>query len=299
MKLLTFLKDGKEQAGILNRSEKAIIPLKALLEKSGIHTVMDIAGLAALGDPAFLEALREIRDRFDYEEIPLEAAKLCAPIPWPVRNLICLGTNYRDHVREVKKAYPNSKIDIPRAPIYFSKAAWPAIGHGDPIPAHKGLTEQLDYEVELAVVIGKDGRDIPAEKAEEHVFGYTIVNDVTAREMQARRNQWFKGKSLDGFSPMGPWIVTADEIPFPVHLDMKAWVNGELRQDSNSDQLIFDIPAIIEDLSKGTTLRAGDIILTGTPAGVGLGFNPPLYLQPGDVVKCWIEKIGTLENPVA
>lgn len=298
MKLLTYLYDGKEQVGVLNREETAVVPLRSLLDKSGIHAEMDMKSFIEYAEKDFLKALEDVRDRFDYEEISLESIKLCAPIPYPERNLICLGTNYSDHVREVKKAYPKANFEMPKEPIYFSKAAWPAIGDGDVIPAYEGLTSQLDYEVELAVILGKGGKNIPAEEAAEYIFGYTILNDMTARDIQAHKKQWFKGKSFDGFSPMGPWITTADEIPLPAHLNMKAWVNGEIRQDSNSNQLIFDIPYIIEDLSKGMTLRAGDVILTGTPAGVGLGFNPPKYLKSGDVVTCWIEKIGTLENTV-
>lgn len=298
MRLLTYLHDGKEHAGVLNKDKTAIVKLKDLLSKSGIEMEMDIAGLIELGDEDFLKALEEIRDRFEYDEVQLEEAKLCAPVPYPARNLICLGTNYSDHVMEVRKEYPNLKVDMPEEPIYFSKAAFPATGDGDAIPANEGYVVQLDYEVELAVVIGKEGKNIPKEEAEDYIFGYTIANDVSARKVQSGKKQWFKGKSFDGFSPMGPWIVTKDEIPFPVKLDMKAWINGEIRQDSNTEHMIFDIPHIIEDLSRGMTIRKGDIILTGTPAGVGLGFNPPKYIGKGDTVKLWIEKIGEIENVV-
>ncbi len=298
MKFLTYLDNGKEIAGVLNSDNTAAIKLKDLFVKSGIEMEYDIAGLIEYGNEEFVQALEEIRDRFEFDEIGIEKLKLCAPIPYPVRNLICLGTNYADHVIEARKAYPKANFETPREPIYFSKVACPATGDGDSIPFNEGLVSQLDYEIELAIVIGKEGKNISRENAEEHIFGYTVANDVSARKMQTGKRQWFKGKSLDGFAPMGPWIVTRDEIPFPIKLDMKAWVNGELRQDSNTDQMIFDIADIIEDLSKGMTLRRGDIILTGTPAGVGLGFNPPKYMKNGDVVKLWIEKIGTIENKV-
>ncbi|MBK5251401.1 MAG: fumarylacetoacetate hydrolase family protein [Peptostreptococcaceae bacterium] len=298
MKFLTYLNDGKGIAGVLNRDETAVIKLKDLLKKSGIEMEMDIAGLIEYGNEEFLKALEEIRDRFEYDEIGIENLKLCAPIPYPIRNLICLGTNYADHVREARKAYPDANFETPKEPIYFSKAVWPATGDGDIIPSNEGLVTKLDYEVELAIIIGKEGKDISRDKAEEYIFGYTVANDVSARRLQMDKRQWFKGKSLDGFSPMGPWIVTRDEMLFPIKLDMKAWVNDELRQDSNTNQMIFDIADIIEDLSKGMTLRRGDIILTGTPAGVGMGFNPPKYLKSGDTVKCWIDKIGTIENKV-
>src|SRR6056297_2866441 len=298
LRLLTYLYKGKEHAGVLNKDNTAVIKLKDLLSKSGIEMELDISGLIELGDEDFIKALEEIRDRFEYDELNINDVKLCAPISYPVRNLICLGTNYSDHVMEVRKAYPTLKVDMPKEPIYFSKAAWPITGDGDAIPANEGLVSQLDYEVELAVVIGKEGKNISRENAEDYIFGYTIANDVSARKVQSGKKQWFKGKSFDGFSPMGPWIVTKDEIPFPVKLDMKAWINGELRQDSNTGQMIFDIPYIIEDLSKGMTLRKGDIILTGTPAGVGLGFNPPKYIKKGDTLRLWIEKIGEIENRV-
>jgi len=298
MRFLTYEDKGKKIAGVLNKDKTAVIKLSDLLAKSGIKIELDIEGLIEYGDEEFIKALEEIRDRFEYDEIEIEELKLCAPIPYPTRNLICLGTNYADHVIESRKAYPDANFEMPKEPIYFSKAVWPATGKGDPIPLNEGLVTKLDYEIELAIIIGKEGKDIAKEKAQEHIFGYTIANDVSARRLQMDKKQWFKGKSLDGFSPMGPWIVTKDEIPFPIKLDMKAWVNEEIRQDSNTDQMIFDIPEIIEDLSKGMTLRRGDIILTGTPAGVGMGFNPPKFLKEGDLVKCWIEGIGTIENKV-
>lgn len=196
------------------------------------------------------------------------------------------------------KSLPGGKAAIPDHPIYFTKVADPVIGHMDKVLIPKDYTEKIDYEVELAIIIGKDGKDISPEDVESHIFGYTIGNDISARDVQTKHVQWFKGKSLDTFTPMGPWIVHKSEIEFPVELDIRCKVNNEIRQNSNTKNLIFDIPYIISDLSKGLTLRAGDIILTGTPAGVGIGFSPHKYLKSGDVVECFIEKIGTLVNVI-
>lgn len=229
--------------------------------------------------------------------LPLASVKLLAPIPYPRRNVFCLGKNYMDHAREIN-ATQISDSGIPEAPIYFTKLAAPAIAHGDPIVFSRHATGQVDYEVELAVIIGQAGSNIKVEEALEYVFGYTIVNDVTARDLQVSHKQWFKGKSLDSFCPMGPCIVYRDEITAPVDLDIQCRINGELRQNSNTGHLIFDIPYIISDLSKGLTLKPGDIICTGTPSGVGIGFAPPQYLKDGDVVECYIENIGYLTNRV-
>ena len=183
-------------------------------------------------------------------------------------------------------------------PIYFSKRVTEAVPPEGFIESHPGLVERLDYEVELAVIIGKTARNVKAEDAGDYIFGYTVLNDVSARLLQTTHKQWYFGKSLDGFTPMGPCITTADEISFPPALKISARINGELRQDATTDLLITGIPAIIEELSSGMTLLPGTIIATGTPAGVGMGFDPPKFLNPGDLVECSIEKIGTLRNRV-
>ncbi len=229
--------------------------------------------------------------------LPLAAIKLLAPIPYPGRNVFCLGKNYKEHAREIG-ATRISDSGIPEVPIYFTKLAAPAIAHGDPLVFSPHATRQVDYEVELAVIIGKEGSNIKIEEALDYVFGYTIVNDVTARDLQVNHTQWFKGKSLDSFCPMGPCIVYKDEIASPVELDIQCRVNGELRQNSNTGNMIFDIPHIINDLSQGLTLKPGDIICTGTPSGVGIGFDPPRLLQDRDVVECYIQNIGYLTNQV-
>jgi 2-keto-4-pentenoate hydratase/2-oxohepta-3-ene-1,7-dioic acid hydratase in catechol pathway len=231
--------------------------------------------------------------------IPLEEVTLLAPIPRPRRNIFCVGQNYHQHSLEFDASGYNSTPSngIPERPIVFTKAPSSVVGPGDPIQAHDGLTQELDYEAELGVIIGTGGRGISAEDAMDHVWGYTIINDVTARDVQRDHRQWFLGKSLDGSCPMGPWAVTADEVD---HRDLllECRVNGELRQSAKTADLIFGIPELIATLSAGMTLHAGDIIATGTPAGVGIGFDPPRFLRPGDTVQISISGLGTLTNTV-
>jgi 2-keto-4-pentenoate hydratase/2-oxohepta-3-ene-1,7-dioic acid hydratase in catechol pathway len=214
-----------------------------------------------------------------------------APIPRPKKNVFCLGQNYAAHAAE-------SGNPPPTAPIYFTKPPTTVIGPGEAIPYPRGLTTRLDWEVELGVVVGVRGRDIPEARALDYVFGYTVFNDVTARDLQYRTAQWFKGKSLDGSCPMGPVIVTADEIPDPQRLRLQLSVNGVKKQDSNTGDMIFSVARIIADLSAGMTLEPGDCISTGTPQGVGDGRKPPEYLKPGDVMEAEVERIGVLRNPV-
>jgi len=230
-----------------------------------------------------------------------EAAILCAPIPRPPKNVFCVGKNYHEHAREFAvSGFDASATEVvPEAPVVFSKPATSIIAHGETIPAHLDPTGSTDYEGELAVVIGIGGRGIAAADALRHVFGYTIVNDVTARTLQHRHRQWVLGKGIDGFCPMGPAILTADEVPDPRALRVITHVNGEPRQDALVADLIFDIPTLIAAISAGITLEPGDVIATGTPVGVGIGFSPPRFLRAGDVVRVEIPGIGVLENPVA
>ncbi|MGI6095495.1 MAG: fumarylacetoacetate hydrolase family protein [Lachnospiraceae bacterium] len=221
-----------------------------------------------------------------------------APIPHPRHDIICLGINYLEHAAESsrykKEAFGGER---PYA-VYFSKRVNEAVADGDVIPSYKELTDSLDYEAELAVIIGKDAKNVSREEAFDYVFGYTIMNDVSARDVQTRHQQWYFGKSLDGFTPMGPVILTADEVASPPVLGIKSRVNTELRQNSSTDRMIFDIPHVIEELSAGMVLEAGSIISMGTPSGVGMGFVPPRFLKPGDVVECKVQEIGTLRNIV-
>ena len=226
--------------------------------------------------------------------LPLDSLTLLAPIPTPRKNIFCVGKNYAEHAIEM-----GSKEDIPTDPIVFSKAPTSVIGSGAKVLNHQEVTDELDYEGELAVIMGKKGRGISREEALDYVFGYTILNDVTARDLQKRHKQYLIGKSLDTSCPMGPWVVHASNIENPNHLAIETKVNGEVRQSSNTGNFIFPIEEIIHVLSRGMTLEPGDIIATGTPAGVGKGFKPPRYLKPGDEMEITIEKIGTLINSIS
>jgi len=224
--------------------------------------------------------------------LKLSQAKLLAPIPWPRKNAIMLGINYREHVDEGARAR-SLEIKYPEWPVFFTKPATSVIGPNGKVVRHK-VTDKLDWEVELAVIIGKKGRNIPKDKAYEYIFGYTVCLDMTARELQRLHGQWFKGKSLDTFCPLGPWIVHKNALSDPQQVRLVCRVNGEVMQDGNTRDMIFDIPTIIESLSGGLTLEPGDIISTGTPSGVGFARVPPVYLNPGDKVEGDIEGIGVL-----
>lgn len=256
----------------------------------------DLPGLIAQGAAA-LDAIDRHGPRHG-----LDAVQLLAPIPRPGRNIFCVGKNYREHAREFHDSGFDASAGteaVPSHPILFTKASNTVIGPGAPIPAYLDPTASVDYEGELAVVIGVGGRGISRADAMAHVFGYTIVNDVTSRTMQNRHKQWFLGKSIDGFCPMGPAVATPDEMGDLAAARLRTWVNGELRQDARIGQLIFDIPTLIATLSATLTLEPGDIVATGTCAGVGIGFTPPRYLTAGDRVRIAIDGLGELENPVA
>lgn len=229
--------------------------------------------------------------------LSLKQAALCAPIPRPRQDVVCLGLNYFDHAAEAARFSGEAFGGERPVTIYFSKRVNEAVAPGGTIPAYEGLVDSLDYESELGVIIGKDAKNVSANEAFDYIFGYTVINDVSARNLQTRHKQWYLGKSLDGFTPMGPCIVTADEIGVP-ELKIESYVNGEPRQCSNTNLLMKSIPGMIEELSAGITLQAGTIIATGTPAGVGMGRKPPVFLKPGDTVECRIEKIGSLINVV-
>ena len=256
----------------------------------------DMVGLIAGGATAWAAA-REAAARAPV----VEGAALLAPIPWPAMYVFCVGKNYHEHAKEFAGSGfdATAKEVVPEAPVVFSKPPTSVIGPGEPIPSHLDPTNSVDYEGELAVVIGRAGRGLRKADALSHVFGYTVVNDVTARTLQHKHRQWILGKGIDGFCPMGPAILTADEVPDPAALRVVTHVNGEKRQDAPVSDLIFDIPTLIEAISAGITLEPGDIIATGTPAGVGIGFDPPRFLKPGDTVRVEVPGIGALENPVA
>lgn len=218
-----------------------------------------------------------------------------APIPRPRRNVFCVGRNYHAHANELSDSIFKGSTVVDQWPIIFTKVPESVVGPNDDVRLPKGISSDIDYEAELGLVIGKQGKNISKDDALNHVYGYTIINDVTARDVQVRHQQWHLGKSFDTFCPMGPWLVTSDELDIG-NINIKCTVNDEIRQEANTRDLIFDIPAIIEACSRGITLYPGDVIATGTPAGVGMGMNPPRYLKDGDVVRVDIEGIGSIQN---
>lgn len=230
----------------------------------------------------------------------LDEVTLLAPIPRPQRNIFCVGKNYFDHAKEFSQSGFDSSTkagdDIPSDPIFFTKVPETVVATGDAVVVPKGVSDAIDYEAELAVIIGRQGKGISEQQAMDYVWGYTIVNDVTARDWQQRHKQWMMGKSFDTFCPMGPWVVTKDECDARA-TRLRCFVNGEKRQDASTTDLIFKIPQLIATLSAGITIYPGDIIATGTPVGVGIGFKPPKYLVPGDRVRVEIDGIGAIENP--
>ena len=296
MKFVTYTMNRKEQTGILSPDEMWIYPTASL-----IRPYPDMNALIRHISPEEFSVLFSVSRRPPERvscALPRERVRLLAPIPSPAQDIICLGINYMAHAEEAAR-YRSDAFGGERSyPIYFSKRVNRAVADGEPILSHQDLVDSLDYEAELAVIIGKDAYHVPEEDAASYIFGYTVINDVSARNVQTRHKQWYFGKSLDGFTPMGPCILTSDSVPFPPVLNIQSRVNKELRQDSCTDLLIFDIAYVIHELSQGMTLRAGTIISMGTPAGVGMGFDPPRFLKPGDVVECRVEGIGSITNPV-
>lgn len=288
MRIATYTKDQQRFVGVV--SDDALT-VQALLDIPPGTTEQGVLGLIqAFADPARLATLSRAAAE------PLDSVKLLAPVPRPRRNIFCVGRNYHAHAKELSgSVFKANNADPAAWPIVFTKVPETVIAHGEDVILPVGITEQIDYEAELAIVIGKGGKNISKAEAMSHVWGYTIVNDVTARDVQMRHQQWDLGKSFDTFCPMGPWLITADAFD-ATDTRVRCWVNDELRQDGQTRDLIFDLPTLIETCSRGITLYPGDIIATGTPAGVGMGFNPPRYLKSGDRVRIQIDGIGILEN---
>jgi 2-keto-4-pentenoate hydratase/2-oxohepta-3-ene-1,7-dioic acid hydratase in catechol pathway len=295
MRLVTFSDANGMRVGVHEPGSNTIVDLAATT-----RLPKEMAAFVALGKSGLQRARRAVKS--GEGRLPYESVKILAPFPRPAKNILCVGKNYHEHAKEFHSSGFDAsagKDAVPDVPIMFTK--WPnsVIGPGEAIPSANDYTNSTDYEGELTVVMGEGGRNIAKAGAYDHVYGYTIINDATARTLQNRHKQWFLGKSLDGYCPMGPCIVTADEVKDVTKLRLVTRVNGEVRQDAMVSDLIFDIPTLIECLSRVMTLEPGDLIATGTCAGVGIGFNPPKFLQPGDHVAITIEPIGTLENPVA
>ncbi len=307
MRFVTYISNGEETVGLLTPDQKYVIDLRqAQIVKDDPNPVPhplpnQLLACIQMGE-AFVEISREIlhfveayRQNAGDVQLswlqPLASVELSAPIPRPAKNIFCVGKNYVDHAEEMggKGATPDHLVVFTKAPTAVSRP-------GGVVSCQSDVTHKVDYEGELAVVIGKKARNIREEEAMDVVFGYTIINDLTARDLQSRHQQWFLGKSLDGFCPMGPVLVTKDEVPMPERLNIVTRVNGEVRQSANTEQMIFTIPQIIATIAAGTTLEPGDIIATGTPAGVGHAKHPPVYLKPGDVVEVEVEGLGVLRT---
>lgn len=292
MKLVTYLEGDAPRPGFLSPDGTRVYPLAALGVPCG--TLQQVIEAYS---PARLSAL--FAGWTPEGGRPLAETRLLAPIPHPAQDVICLGINYASHASEAARYRADAFGGDRPWPIYFSKRVAEAVPPGGEIQAHTDLVEDLDYECELAVVIGEAADHVSEEDAYSHVFGYTVLNDVSARTLQTRHKQWYFGKSLDGFTPIGPALLTADACPGKPRLAIRSWVNGELRQSSNTELLIFDVAYVISELSRGIRLLPGTMIAMGTPAGVGMGFSPPKWLKPGDVVTCEIEGIGALTNRVS
>jgi len=290
MKIASYIYQDEPAVGVVSEDLKQVRPIE-LPARQRLLGALPVLEALARG-----EALPPLG-----AALPLDRVRLTAPLPRPRRNIFCVGKNYHAHAKEFAGSGFDSSSkpggDIPAVPIYFSKVPESVIGPGESILIAPDVSAAIDYEAELAVVIGRGGKGIKAADAMTHVWGYTIVNDVTARDWQSRHMQWHLGKSFDTFCPMGPWLVSADECD-GTRTAVRCYVNGEERQNASTTDLIFGIPALIETLSAGITLYPGDVIATGTPVGVGIGFKPPKYLKAGDTVRIEIDGIGALENPV-
>lgn len=293
MKFYTVLSgEGRQQVAVSSDGRKLHVLTEMGYDFSSMNDLLE--RMTKEQQRELCEKLAEANGGIDISDV-----KLCAPIPAPKQDVICLGINYMDHAEESARFKKDAFGGDREFAVYFSKRVSEAVADGGSIPSYEGFVDSLDYEVELAVVIGRPCRNVKREDALDYVFGYTILNDMSARNIQTRHNQWYFGKSLDGFTPMGPCIVTRDEIGDPPVLDIKSYVNGELRQSSTTKLLIYDVQHVISELSQGMTLLPGTIISMGTPAGVGMGFQPPKFLQKGDEIVCEIEKIGKLTNVIA
>lgn len=286
MRIATFTSEGHRKVGLVSVDGKTLTPLKLTQTQadSGVLTLIEtLAGGGSLPEAAG-------------PAVKVGDVVLDAPLPKPRRNLWCVGRNYHAHAKELSASvFKDNAAKTDEWPIVFTKVPECVVGPHDDVLVPSEVSTQIDYEAELAVVIGKGGKNITPAAAMSHVFGYTVVNDVTARDVQMRHGQWDMGKSFDTFCPMGPWIVTADEFD-GTKTRVRCWVNGELRQDGPTENMIFDIPTLIETISRGITLYPGDVIATGTPAGVGMGMSPPRYLRAGDVVRVEIDRLGAIEN---
>jgi 2-keto-4-pentenoate hydratase/2-oxohepta-3-ene-1,7-dioic acid hydratase in catechol pathway len=294
MRLITFELDGKRRIGLVT-SDNRVLDFKAVEAGSAREFPNDMIGFIREAEWT-VDAVRRLAEKAPSANLPmLGSVHLLAPIPRPLKNVFCVGRNYAAHAAEGARAQ-GREVHLPEVPEFFTKPPTAVTGPDSSVPIDPAVTQKFDYEVELGVVIGKAGKNIKRSRAMEHVFGFTICNDFTARDLQRRHGQWFKGKGLDFSCAMGPWIVEKSALPGFADLAIRLRVNGETRQDSCTSNMIFDVPTLIESLSAGLTLEPGDVISTGTPEGVGYAMDPPRFLHPGDRVEAEIEGIGFLRN---
>ncbi|EOW0926071.1 fumarylacetoacetate hydrolase family protein [Campylobacter upsaliensis] len=285
MKFVHFLWNGERHLGVLNAENKVICFKHLGIELNDMNAFII----------HYDEFKNKLIDLNAHPAIEVPKEKLLAPITEPLQDIICLGINFLDHAKESAK-FKGENFEERKYPVYFGKRVNYATAPYAKIPLHSGVTNQLDYECELAFILAKDAYKIKADEAKNYIFGYTIINEISARDLQAKHKQFYRAKSLEGSTIMGPCIVSIDELSYPPKLQLKSYVNGELRQDDNTKNFIFDIAYVLEELSAGMRLKAGSIISMGTPSGVGMGLNPPQFLKDQDEVRCEIEKIGTLCN---
>lgn len=296
MKLVTYQVEQKVRVGLISKDEEWVYPIETFGPE--YKTMLEAVKQMSESELQLLEYMSGQEPYSIQGGARLEDVKILAPIPVPEQDVICLGINYMDHAEESAR-FKKKEFDGKRThAVYFSKRVNEAVADGEKILSHWEMVDSLDYEAELAVIIKKDAKNVSPDQVKDYIFGYTILNDVSARNVQNDHNQWYFGKSLDGFTPMGPCILTVDSVPYPPCLAIRSYVNGELRQNSNTAHMIFDISYVVSELSRGMTLKAGTIISTGTPSGVGMGFTPPRFLKSGDEVVCEIEGIGVLRNCV-
>lgn len=296
MKFVRFKNENDEKLGIFNKDESKIIEISSVLNGRKFSSMTDLIENITEEEIELLQKTfgGKISECVQYD---VSRVKICSPIKRPIHDIICVGVNYKDHLEETKESFKDDFTESAKT-VYFSKRASEIIGTEDAVKSRMDLDTHLDYEVELAVIIGKRGTDIAREDVEKYIFGYSIFNDISARVLQQSHLQWYRGKSLDTYSSMGPSILHKTALPFPIEVDVKSYVNNELRQSSNTKLFLADIPQIISEISAGITLEPGDIIITGTPSGVGMGMKPQGFMKKGDIVTCEIPEIGKLINTI-
>lgn len=294
MKFVRYLLNNTVNTGIFNNKETAVLNLKDVFLQKDCSSMQKVIENTTDED---IQKLHQCLQNEDLFQTKIKDIQILAPIERPIHDILCVGVNYSAHLQETKERVDGFKKETDDA-VYFGKRAIKILGTNEAVQGQFDIDSALDYEVELAVIIGKTGKNICPEEAEDYIFGYSVFNDFSSRRLQKKHIQWFRGKSLDTYSAMGPVILHKSALPFPLQVDVKCTVNGELRQNSNTKLFLHDVPHIVSELSQGMTLEAGDIIATGTPSGVGMGYRPGKWLKKGDTVVCEIPPIGRLINTI-